>query len=490
MRPFLMVCSAVAALAALLVAYSQTWSFAWDEGFHLLAAQLIDAGKTPYLDFCFPQTPLNTYWNAGWMRLLGETWRVPHALAALLTAGAVLMTADFVLARFPVPGWRLAAALFAACTIGLDEAIVQYGTVAQAYGMGLFLTVAAFRLSILAVDRRNVLTAVLAGFLASCAAASTLLTAAAAPVLLVWIFFCDRTGNRWGKFTAFIAGAAVPFLPILWLFARAPRQVFFNLIQYNTVYRTVEWPDATQHDVEVLTSWIDSSQALTLGLLAIAGVVFLPRSQWSRPRRAEFSLCGWLAVFLGLEVCTPHPTFQRYFLFTVPFLAVLAAIGLYAVSLRMFNPDRPKWPVILVTVLIALALAKSQYERRTEYTWTDLEQIARKVDQVTPVRGALLASEQIYFLTRRPPPSGMEVADSQRFEFSPAVAALLHTLPKSVLKRRVAAGMYDTVATYDDDETIAKMGLPRLYAHKVEIVECTIFWDRVRPPAGAAATSK
>jgi hypothetical protein len=483
MRPFLVVCSVVAVLAALLVVYSQTWSFAWDEGFHLLAAQLIAAGKTPYLDFCFPQTPLNTYWNAGWMRMLGETWRVPHALAALLTAGAVLMTADFVLARFPVPGWKLAGALFAACAVALNETIFQYGTVAQAYGMGLFLTVAAFRLTILAVDRRTLLVAALAGFLASCAAASTLLTAAAAPVLLIWIFFCDRTGNRWGKVTAFAGGAAVPFLPILWLFARAPRAVFFNLIQYNTVYRTVDWPDATQHDMEVFTSWIDSSQALTLGLLAIAGVVFLAKSEWSRPRRAEFYLCGWLALFMGLEVCTPHPTFQRYFLFTVPFLGILAATGLYAVSLRLFNPDRPKWPVTVLIVLIALGLGKSLYERRTVYKWTDLEQTARKVDQVTPPNGTVWANEQIYFLTRRAPPSGMEVADSHRFAFSPAVAAALHTMPEAELERRVKAGVYDTVATYEDDDTMNKLGLPRLYAHKAEVVECTIFWDRVRRPA-------
>src|SRR6202167_2596268 len=132
MRPFLVVCSVVAVLAALLVVYSQTWSFAWDEGFHLLAAQLIAAGKTPYLDFCFPQTPLNAYWNAGWMRIFGDSWRAVHAVAALLTAGAILLAADFVFVRFRVPAWRLAAALTVALAIGLNGMIVQFGTVGQA----------------------------------------------------------------------------------------------------------------------------------------------------------------------------------------------------------------------------------------------------------------------------------------------------------------------------------------------------------------------
>src|ERR1700720_1855878 len=87
-------------LAAALVAYSQTVAFAWDEGFHLLAAQLIKAGQRPYLDFLFPQPPLNAYWVACWMRIFGDSWRTAQALSALETAGAVLLTADFLLRRF------------------------------------------------------------------------------------------------------------------------------------------------------------------------------------------------------------------------------------------------------------------------------------------------------------------------------------------------------------------------------------------------------
>jgi hypothetical protein len=44
-------------VTAILVVYSQTKAFAWDEGFHLLTAQLIGAGKRPYIDWVFSQTP-------------------------------------------------------------------------------------------------------------------------------------------------------------------------------------------------------------------------------------------------------------------------------------------------------------------------------------------------------------------------------------------------------------------------------------------------
>src|SRR5579862_7840415 len=55
------VCAAVLLVAAALVWYARTAAFAWDEGYHLVAAWLIAHGKQPYLDFVFPQTPFNAY---------------------------------------------------------------------------------------------------------------------------------------------------------------------------------------------------------------------------------------------------------------------------------------------------------------------------------------------------------------------------------------------------------------------------------------------
>src|SRR5580692_4108665 len=138
-------CGVVAILAAGLLAYAVNFAFSWDEGFHLLTAQLIEAGKRPYVDFVFSQTPLNAYWNAAWMRIFGDSWRVAHAVAALGTAGAILLAADFVLVRFPVPSWRFAAALTTALILGLNELVIYWGTLGQAYGFCLLLIVVAFR---------------------------------------------------------------------------------------------------------------------------------------------------------------------------------------------------------------------------------------------------------------------------------------------------------------------------------------------------------
>ena len=98
----------------------------------------------------------------------------------------------------------------------------------------------------------------------------------------------------------------------------------------------------------------------------------------------------------------------------------------------------------------------------------------------------LLADEHIYFLTRRPPPSGMELADSHKLEFPPATAALFHLLPQSELDRNIKAGMYDTVETCEDDEEDAQaLGLQRHYSQQMKVGRsaCTVFWNKI--PADA-----
>ena len=124
------------------------------KAYHLLASQLMAGGKLPYIDFCFPQTPLNAYWNAGWMRLLGFYWRVPHAFAALFTIGAAGLAARYVLLRFPVASWRGAAALSALLLTGLNAMVFIFGPL-QAYGISMFMLVAAYRVAVREVDREG-----------------------------------------------------------------------------------------------------------------------------------------------------------------------------------------------------------------------------------------------------------------------------------------------------------------------------------------------
>jgi hypothetical protein len=469
--------------AAGVMVYAQTLAYTGDEGFHVLAAQLIKAGKRPYLDFCFPQTPLNAYWSAFWMSLFGESWRVIHAMAALLTVGAVILTAHFVLTRFPEREWRAAGALVATALVGLNLMVVEFGPLGQAYGMCLFATVCAYRLAVTAAERRSSLWAGAAGLMAGAGAACTLLSASVAPVLLIWLLWNLR-GQRWRAVLAFLAGAAIPFIPVLILFVQKPWVVWFNVAQYHLYYRIIYWPHPLPHDLEVLTGWSVDPQALVLGLLAISGLFFIARrSQWTREQRSEFYLSGWLALGISAELAFGHPTFARYFCLTAPFLGILGVAGLYAIGSRVFAPERPFWPAAIVAFLSAAALARGIYSHAVDvYNWPEFEDIARKIAQVTPPSQPMFADEIIYFLTKRRPLPGMEFEYSHKLTLPPAKLAALHAMPDKELKRLLAAGAFYSATTCDDD-TVDDYGLDDLFTNKVMVHDCPVYWQPKRPAA-------
>jgi len=468
--------AAFAFLAAGLLVYSQTMAFHWDEGFHILAAHLIASGKQPYLDFFFPQTPLNAYWNAAWMGIFGASWRVVHAVAALATFGSILLIAQYLFKLFPDRRWRPAVAFAALALFGLHSLVWEYGAIAQAYPLCLLLVVTAFRAAVAAVGRARFGMSTLAGVLAGTAAASSLLTAAASAVLLIWMWLNNRVGNRRIKVLAFVAGAVAPFTPLLILFAHGPHQVIFDVLKYHSIYRLIEWEGATSHDIGVVTDWVNGSQSLLLVLLAVAGLLFMKKIGFDYPRRSEFRLCLWLALAIAGQNLFAHPTFPQYFVFLIPFLTVLGAIGFYAVAARLADPDNPQAPVIVMLGIAALCLGNSLYEDRDSYTWRQLERVADKVEQVTPKGAPLLAPEQLYFLTRWPVPPGMEHDDAHKLQFAPAENARLHILPKAEADRQIKAGDFPTTVACDDDRVNELQGW-NVYSQKADFDECTVFWQ-------------
>jgi len=471
------------AMAVGLMAYAQTLAFTEDEGFHLLAALLIKRGMRPYLDFCFPQTPLNAYWNAFLLRFCGESWRVPHALASLETSAAMMVAAQFVLTRLPVRTWKVAAAVAACVMIGCNINLVEFGTLGQAYGLALFTSVCAFRLALVAVERRGWWRTFACAIFAGAAAASTLLAAAAAPVLLLWIVWCNRAGSRWIKTLAFAMGAAIPFAPVFYLGTQSPWVVWFNVVKYQLAYRTLYWPDPLTHDLDTATAWLADPQALLLGLLAICGVVYITRQpEWSKERRAEFYLSGWLAAGLTTELAFAHPTFGRYFCLATPFWAAPAAVGLYAIGSRVVRPDKPLWPVLVVSIIFAGALTRALCESLTDsYHWKDYETIAQKLQEVTPAGKVAFTEEEIYFLMRRRPPPGMEFGYSHKLKLSPGELSRLHITSEDAQKRQLGAGVFASAATCDHD-MVAEYALDTRFQRKTDTHGCSVFWQ----PTGTA----
>jgi hypothetical protein len=247
-------------------------------------------------------------------------------------------------------------------------------------------------------------------------------------------------------------------------------------------HRGEEWEGATAHNAEVLLSWVDSSHALLLVVLATAGFVFVRfRSDWTRLQRSEAYLCLFLALGLGVHLSTARPTFERYYLFLTPFLSVPAAAGLYWIATRFEAAERPFRTFLVVALLLALGLGKGLFGSRDDLKWRDVAKAASLVDKVTPPNGSLAADEQMYFLTRRLPPEGMEVEDSHKLHLPPALARQLHVISQDELDQRIRSGDFATVEMQTSEKWIKKLEPMRIFRQQehFEDPDLNVYWDRI-----------
>jgi 4-amino-4-deoxy-L-arabinose transferase-like glycosyltransferase len=270
--------------------------------------------------------------------------------------------------------------------------------------------------------------------------------------------------------------------PVLWFLARAPRQVWFNLVEYHALYRRANWSGATGNDIDVLSTPFQDTQWFILSALAVAGLVYMRRSRWDSAARAESSLCVWLALAIGAQNATAHPTFEQYFIFLVPFLAVPACAGAYAAASRLQISARPGRVVWAIGIFMTAALARGVFEERDDVTWSRLAPAARKVAEVAPPGAAIVAREQIYLLAHRLPPAGLESIYSTKLDLGARENALFHILPSAERDRRIKAAGFAATVVCDDDERADEVDGWDVYSEKAELGTCTVFWKP--KPAG------
>ena len=473
----------VTILGAGLMVYAQTWAFAWDEGFHLLAAQLILKGMRPYIDFFHAQTPLYAYWNSFWMRIFGDTWRTAHAVSTVCTLIACWLTGSYVLDRFDGgiwrKNWRLPLTFAAVLITGLNSQVVQFATIGQAYGLCLLGVVAAFRFAVANVKRDDARFALGAGFFAGVAAASSLLTAPMGPVLFLWML--QSPGAKLKRMLAFIAGGLIPFLPLLRLFLMSPKIVFFGAVKFHLFYRTVDWSESEKQNADVALGWVESPHAMVIALLVLLGLIFMARNQIPLALRRELRLCIWLSVVESAYLMYVRPTFSRYYLFIVPFTAIISIIGLYYAGTVIGRPDKPRWIMLLLTALLCLGVGRTINGGKGDYRWSDWEKIGKKVNEVTAPKGVIDGDEAVFFITRRLPPSGMEYDDTHKLHLPKDFANKLHVFSKEDQELRIKSGYYDTLETCEDEDKAEKQNLSGIYKQKVAVGDCNVYWDLAKP---------
>ena len=400
----------VAILELALLVYSQAVAYWGDESLHLVAAQLINAGQRPYLDFFYQHPPLFAYLISGLMRVFGEHWRVVHALSALLTGGCILLTAVYVFTRVRDAQLQLQSAVVATLFAGLNCYVISFGTVALPYGFCLFFTVAAFFLIAESVDKSGSIWALGGGACAAAAAAAYLITAPLVPIMFFWMIRNNRKGSLRWKCAWYVLGVAPPFIPLLWLAARSPHQVWADLIQYHLFHRAGRdlnlW-----FNLREIAGWFISIQGVILTTLAIVGLSTIRwRKEFDERVRSESRLIVWLVLALCFVISIARPVSSFYFVLITPFVVMLAAFGLCTIYLR--SRASLRYPFILaLLVLYVCGLSAERYIWRSQTSYADhraVAKIAGTVDEITPLAGMIYAFEAVYFEAHRLPPPGLE----------------------------------------------------------------------------------
>jgi hypothetical protein len=476
-----------------LLVVSQSVAWYGDEGFHLVAAQLVNAGRTPYLDFLYVHPTTYLYVCAAWMRVFGESWRSAHALSAICSAAGVGLVSAFVFTRVPDARWRLTASAAAAAFVGLNVLVLRFGTIGQPYGFCLVLVIGSAWLAMAASERPRGSLPLLAGLSAGAAASASLLASPAVLLEAGWLFWYSSAADRSRKSASFLAGALLPWLPTAWLAVKSPATVFFDIVQYQVLHRAtltgspgvfVPTRETMVSQLRVLTSWLIDAPSILLLILAGIGLLSL-RDQlvWSPRRRAEAYLCLWLIVGMGLFSSIPYRTFSQYFVFVVPFLSILAAFGLFAIGSRIWPSGRPALLTLAVVGLLFTSLGKTIYRDPALYQrryWRDLETIAGAVNQVTPPNGGFYSDmETAYVTTGRLPAAGLESSYAAELTLPPSQAAVVHAVPQAEIDRWLSGGRFDTVLMFDEDARVEALGLPERYNHSREFdrPHAWLFWD-------------
>ena len=434
-------------VSAALIADSQIFAYVGDESFHLLAAKLVSAGRTPYEDFFYQHPPLFIYIIGGIFRVTGASWRVAHAFSALALIGAIVLAAFYARDLFQEETLRWRNAAIVAILIGFNCYALVFGVTGFPQGFCILCLMAALYLS----RSKTNAGLVFAGVFAGCAVESSFL---AVPALLVFVIWLALKEKR--RALLFVAGAAIAFIPLLIFLIVAPDQTFADVFRYHLFDRPkLGW----RYDVREVIAWFGSVQGVVLTAFAIAAV--------SLRKDDDVRLCGWISLAMIVTVSLARTTSAAYFLPATPFIAILAATGL--IELTQQSNTFARRIVAPAVALYCVGLVGLSYVWRSETFYFDhhlVEDVVQIVERCA-AKGELYAPEAVYMAGRGLPTRGFENPFDPFFKGTQALKE----------------GRLDVIVVESSDPRIAGLNLNTRYARREAVPadgdSIIVFCDRI-----------
>jgi hypothetical protein len=460
--------------------------------YHVLACQLVAAGKKPYVDFFFQQTPLYPLICGTWLRIFGSSWYAANLLSALLVGGSATVLANLARKTFSESGWAVTGSVVTLLFFGLNLQLVRWGNVAQPYALCMLFCLLAWPPNFSARPARTRLFSV--GLAGGAAVNTTMLSLPFLLVLTGWIAFRTAKSDRTCSLFWFSCGAAVASLPLIYLGILAPTHAWFGIVEYHLFHRGDGWTDIPQWNLREVFRWITSTQGVLLAFLSLAALPVLFERKTPTSMRHPLQFVASVSFSWDLFLSLPRPTFFTYYVLLLPYVCLLAAAGVLGMANRMWSP---RWaPIFLVgtALLYSYEGVKPPISNWLSHAPDDLaeyEETARQVNSVTNSNDAVYADyEAIYAVARRLPPRGFEKL------FSPAIELPFEELERvglvapETVDAQLRAGRFATAVLSkipDGDRSIVldprAHAISQLYSDSIETKRHVIFWKfKLQPP--------
>ena len=461
--------SVIFALAILL----SQWPLAFGDTYHLLAAQMVAAGRKPYLDFFVQQVPLYPLICGAWLRIFGTSWQAANLFSGLLICGSAALVARIAQRIYGESEWAAKGSIIAVLLFGLNLLVAQSGDDAQPYALCMFFCLAAW---LAALDQRPTATRTfLAGLAAGAAVNTSLLASPFFLTLTGWCVAQTAQPDRFRRLLWLAGGAAVASIPLAYLAMLAPAQAWFDIVEFQLFYRTAAPglpKNIVAHNLHENLDWVRSIQGAVLVLLSLSGSLLLFDRKAPAATRRSVGYAVSIAAVWALYLALVPLTWQMYFVLVIPYASLLAAAGLGQLCARaklsQWSSKIVVSTILLYSLGLAIPLVAGVISRRPG-RWAPPEDAARIVNAHTsPNEPVYSDDESIYVAARRIPPRGLE----NRF------GAVLRLPGGEINEDQLRAGGFAAVvlAKENNDARIQGIRGGGRYQQSTETKDYVVFW--------------
>jgi 4-amino-4-deoxy-L-arabinose transferase-like glycosyltransferase len=472
----------LALVFALAIVISQ-WPLAFGDTYHLLAAQMVAAGRKPYLDFFVQQVPLYPLICGAWLRIFGTSWQAANLFSGLLICGSAAMVARIARRIYAEAEWGARGSIIAVLLFGLNLLVAQSGDDAQPYALCMFFCLSAW---LAALDARPTIKRIfLAGLAAGAAVNTSLLAVPFFLILTGWCMVNAGGSDRLRRLLWFTCGAAVASIPLAYLAMLAPTQAWFDIVEFQLFYRTAAPglpKNVASHNLHEIMDWVRSIQGAALVLLSLAGTYFLCDHQAPASTRRSIRYAASIAVLWALYLSFVPLTWHMYFVLVVPYASLLAAAGLCQLCARARSLQWSSKVLVGTMVLYSLGLAMPLVAgvlSRRPARWAPPEEAARIVNAKAGLNEPMYSDdESIYVAARRLPPHGLENSFGAVLRLPAGEYERAGLAPPEQNEDQLRAGNFAAVVLTkaNTDARIQVVRSGGLYPQSVETKNYVVFW--------------